>query len=168
MNFRSSTLIARIGGLMLSLAAASVGAQAPDPDAAHSMQTQDTAQMQQELSTLRDQVRQLEQRMQFAVPSAMQQGGKMGLMKAQNAPSMAQVAKPAMPMGGMRKMDDDDDTEMPMKDTKSGSSKSMPSGGMGMEMNMMKMMEMMRPKMSDGAMMGMGAMGGANSPAAMA
>jgi hypothetical protein len=168
MNFRSSTLIARIGGLMLSLAAASVGAQAPDPDAAHSMQTQDTAQMQQELSTLRDQVRQLEQRMQFAVPSAMQQGGKMGSMKAQNAPSMAQVAKPAMPMGGMRKMDDDDDTEMPMKDTKSGSSKSMPSGGMGMEMNMMKMMEMMRPKMSDGAMMGMGAMGGANSPAAMA
>jgi len=168
MKFRSSTLMARIGGLMLSLATASVGAQAPDPDAAHSMQTQDAAQMQQELSTLRDQVRQLEQRMQPAVPSGMKQGGKMGSMRAQNAPSMAQVAKPAMPMGGMRKMDDDDDTEMPMQDTKSGSSKSMPSGGTGMEMNMMKMMEMMRPKMSDDAMMGMGAMGGANSPAAMA
>lgn len=164
-SLSNKPMAARIVGLMLSLAVASAGAQAPDPDTAHSTQKTDTAQMQQELSNLREQVRQLEQRVQSFAPATMQQGGRMSLMKTQSAPSMAQTAKPPMQMDGMRKMGDDD-MNMPMQDPKSGSSKSMPSGGMSM--NMMKMMEMMHPKRSDDAMTGMGAMGGSNSPAAIA
>jgi Spy/CpxP family protein refolding chaperone len=57
----------------------------------------------------------------------------------------------------------DDDMDMPMKDPPAGSSMSTAPG------KGMRMMEMMHSKMSDDdMMMGMGAMGGTNSPAAMA
>jgi hypothetical protein len=180
MNLRSSKLMAtRLSGLMLLLAVASAGAQTPDPASAHSshaasdapttstnapVASMDTAQMQQELSKLRDQMRQLEQRVQSSAPSAKRQGG-MNSMKAPNQPSMAQPAKPAMQMSRMGMMDDDMD--MPMNDMKPSAPMSS-GGGMGMEMDMMKKMERTRPKMSDNGTMGMAAMGGMNSPAAMA
>jgi dihydroxyacetone kinase DhaKLM complex PTS-EIIA-like component DhaM len=94
---------------MLCFAVAVADAQgATDPSA-----STDTAQIQQELAKLREQVRQLQQRVQS-----------------------------------------------------SGSGSSMSSRGM--EMDMMKMKDKTQPKMRENAMMGMGAMGGMNSPAAMA
>lgn len=173
MKYHSSKLMApRIGGLMFSLAVAAAGAQTPDPASAQGAHTAsnapaaltDTAQMQQELPKLRDQVRRLEQRMQSYTPSNMQQGGRIDSMRDQNKGWISQSAKPEMKMGdsGMRMMDDD--TDLSMNDMKSGSSMSMPSGGMGM----MQMMEMMHSKMRGAGMMGIGAMGGMNSPAAMA
>lgn len=153
-----------ISGLLLTFAFASAGAQTPDPapmpsthvPANTSAPATDT-QMQQELAKLREQVRLLEQRVKPAAG---------GATAAQNRPAMA---KPAMKKAGMGMgMETEDDMDMPMGDPPPDASMPMPSGGMGMEMDMMKRMEKMRPKMSDDGMMGMGAMGGMNSAAAMA
>lgn len=163
MKFRSRKLMtAGIIGLMSTLALSLAGAQTPDPASAHSTHpaskppaadaapaSSDPVKMQQEISKLRTQMRQLEQRMQTSASGTMQQGG----VQAQNNGTMSQM-QPGMKRGGMRMMMDDD-MEMPMDTMKSGSSMSMPSGG-GMGM------------MDDDDMMGMGAMGGMNSPAAMA
>jgi hypothetical protein len=159
--------LAHLGGLILCFAAASVSAQTPDSTAAHATHavsaaptaSTDTEKVQQELARLRDQVRQLEQRMQAAAPAKAQQSGGM-TMGNQSKGSMAQSAQAGMKMARMGMMDDDMD--MPMKDSNAGSSMSGASGGG------MRMMEMMRSKMGDDQMMGMGAMGGMNSPAAMA
>lgn len=163
MKFRSRKLMTTgIIGLMSTLALSLAGAQTPDPASAHSTHpasnapaadaaraSSDPVKMQQEISKLRAQMRQLEQRMQTSASGTMQQGG----VQAQNNGTMSQMPS-GMKRGGMRMMMDDD-MEMPMG-MKSGSSTSMPSGGgMGMMMD-------------DDDMMGMGAMGGMNSPAAMA
>lgn len=81
-----------------------------------------------------------------------------GLILCIAAASMAQAAQPGMNMSRMGMMDDDMD--MPMNDPAMTGA---PGGGMGMDM-----MEMMRSRMSNNDMMGMGAMGGMKSPAAMA
>ena len=167
MRIAATRSLAALGGLMLCLAAASVSAQTSDPIAAHATHaagaaptaSMDTDKVQQELARLRDQVRQLEQRMQTAAPAKAQQSGGM-TMGNQSKGSMAQPAQAGMKMARMGMMDDGMD--MPMKDPNAGSSMSGASGGG------MRMMEMMRSKMGDDQMMGMGAMGGMNSPAAMA
>ena len=167
MRIAATRSLASLGGLMLCLAAASVSAQTSDPIAAHATHaagaaptaSMDTDKVQQELARLRDQVRQLEQRMQTAAPAKAQQSGGM-TMGNQSKGSMAQPAQAGMKMARMGMMDDGMD--MPMKDPNAGSSMSGASGGG------MRMMEMMRSKMGDDQMMGMGAMGGMNSPAAMA
>jgi hypothetical protein len=153
-------------GLMSVIAAfATANAQAPDPTAAHTTHAQaapsasaDSARLQQEVSKLRAQLSQLEQRMQASASGTMQRGkGTHGQSKGAMAPMQPKMK------GGMAMMDDD--MEMPMGQMKSGSSMSMPSGGgmgMGMGDDMMSMMH------GDDDMMGMGAMGGMNSPAAMA
>jgi len=159
----SKPTTSRFGGLLLSFALASAGAQTPDPAAMPSTHAPastpaaaaDTTQMQQELAKLREQVRLLEQRVR---PTAG------GAAIAQNRPA---PAKPGMKKMGMG-MEMEDDMDMPMGDPPPDASMPAPSGGMGMEMDMMKRMDKMRPKMSDDGMMGMGAMGGMNSPAAMA
>ena len=161
--------LAHLGGLILCFAAASVSAQTPDSTAAHATHavsaaptaSTDTEKVQQELARLRDQVRQLEQRMQAAAPAKAQQSGGM-TMGNQSKGSMAQSAQAGMNMKMARMGMMDDDMDMPMKDSNAGSSMSGASGGG------MRMMEMMRSKMGDDQMMGMGAMGGMNSPAAMA
>ena len=164
----SNRATSRMGGLLLSFALVSANAQTPDPAAMPGMQAPasapaaaaDPTQMQQELAKLREQVRLLEQRVQ---PSTS------GAPKAQNQPAMAKPAmKKKMGMGMGMGMEAEDDMDMPMGDAPPDASMPMPAGGMGMEMDMMKRMEKMRPKMSDDGMMGMGAMGGMNSPAAMA
>ena len=167
MRVAATKSLAHLGGLILCFAAASVSAQTSDPTAAHATHaagaaptaSTDTEKVQQELARLRDQVRQLEQRMQAAAPATAQQSGSM-TMRNQSKGSMAQPAQAGMKMARMGMMDDDMD--MPMKNPNAGSSMSGASGGG------MRMMEMMRSKMGDDQMMGMGAMGGMNSPAAMA
>jgi hypothetical protein len=160
MKFESTKSVARLAGLILCFAA-SVSAQTSDPAAAHVTHaagnapaaTTDTTKVQQEVARLRDQVRQLEQRMQAAAPAKAQQRGAM-TMGNQSKGSMTQPAQ-----AGMKMMDDDMD--MSMSNPNAGSSMPAASaGGMGM-------MEMMRSMMRDD-MMGMGAMGGMKSPVAMA
>lgn len=166
MKFCSRKLMTTgIIGLMSALALSLAVGQTPDPASAHSAHpaskppaadaapaSSDPVKMQQEISKLRAQMRQLEQRMQTSASGTMQQGGG---AQAQNNATMSQM-QPGMKRGGMRMMMDDD-MDMPMDTMKSGSSMSMPSGGgMGMMMD------------DDDDMMGMGAMGGMNSPAAMA
>ena len=115
--------------LMLALISVSAAAQSADPTAAHTAHSNsdapaasaDTAQLQQEISKLREQMRLLEQRMQPSAGGSGQRSRGMEPMGSQNKGSMSPMQSP-MKMGGM--MDDD--------------------------------------------MMGMGAMGGMNSPAAMA
>lgn len=165
MKFCSTKLTTGIIGLMSTLALSLAVGQTPDPASAHSAHpasnrpaataaraSSDPAQMQQEISKLRAQMRQLEQRMQTSVSGTMQPGGG---AQAQNNGTMSQMPS-GMKRGGMRMKMMDDDMEMPMDTMKSGSSMSMPAGG---SMGMM---------MDDDDMMGMGAMGGMNSPAAMA
>lgn len=65
-------------------------------------------------------------------------------------------------------MEAKDDMDMPTSGIAPGQSMPKSGMGMGMDMDMMKRMDKMRPKMNEGGMMGMAAMGGANSPAAMA
>lgn len=161
MRIAATRSSAYLGGLILCFAAASVSAQTPDSSAAHAAgaaptAATDTEKVQQELARLRDQLRQLEQRMQAAAPAKARQSGGMTMGGRTNDP-MAQRAQSGMKMGMM-----DDDMDMPMSNSNPGSSMSTPSGGG------MRMMEMMRSKMGDDQMMGMGAMGGMNSPAAMA
>ena len=160
----SKLTTSRIAALLLSFSLTSAGAQTPEPAATPSTHAPanppvaaDSAQMQQELAKLREQVRQLEQRVQPAAG---------GASTAQTRPAMA---KPGMKKMGMG-MESEDAMEMPMGDPPPDAAMPPPSGGMGMgmEMDMMKRMEKMRPKMSEDGMMGMGAMGGMNSPAAMA
>ena len=159
--------LAHLSGLILCFAAVSVSAQTSDPTVVHTTQaagaaptaSTDTQKVQQELAHLRDQVRQLERRTQAAAPRAKALGGGMTMGNQQSKGSMAQ---PAQPGNKMAQMGMDDDADMPMKDPNTGSSMSGPSGGG------MGMMEMMRSMMGDDRMMGMSAMGGTNSPAAMA
>ena len=165
MKFCSTKLTTGIIGLMSTLALSLAVGQTPDPASAHSAHpasnppaataaraSSDPAQMQQEISKLRAQMRELEQRMQASASGTMQPGGG---MQAQNNGTMSQMPS-GMKRGGMRMKMMDDDMEMPMDTMKSGSSMSMPAGGsMGM-------------RMDDDDMMGRGAMGGMNSPAAMA
>lgn len=160
-----------LGGLILSLAVASAVAQTPDSAATHgthpaanaSMSSTDATKVQQELVRLREQVRQLEQRMRTTAPATTPQSGGMPMGGRQSNSSMAQPA-PGMKMAQMRMMDDDMD--MPMSDPNAGAAMSGASGGrMGMGMGMM---EMMRSRMSNDDMVGMGAMGGMKSSAAMA
>ena len=150
-----------LGALILCLAVASAGAQIPDPAAPHGntaadsarMSATDTSNMQQEVARLREQVRQLEQRMQTMPSSRMQQSGGINMSGCQGAGCKTQRAQSAMSMGMM-------DDDMPMGDpAMSGGASS--GGSMGM-------MEMMRSRMSGHDMMGMGAMGGMKSNAAMA
>ena len=119
MKFRSRKLmttgiIALLSTLGLSLA----GGQTPDPASAHSTHpasnppaadaaraSSDPVQMQQEISKLRAQMRQLEQRMQTSASGSMQPGGG---MQAQNNGTMSQM-QPGMKRGGMRMMMMDDD-----------------------------------------------------------
>jgi Spy/CpxP family protein refolding chaperone len=65
-------------------------------------------------------------------------------------------------------MEAEDDMDMPKGGMPPGPAMPKSGMGMGMDMDMMKRMDKMRPKMSESGMMGMAAMGGANSPAAMA
>ena len=151
-----------LGVLILCLATASTGAQVAAPAAPHgsaaadsaAMSATDTSNLQQEVARLRDQVRQLEQRMQTSPSARMKQSGGMSMSGCQgDAGCKTQGAQPAMSMGMM-------DDDMPMGDpAMSGGASS--GGNMGM-------MEMMRSRMSGHDMMGMGAMGGMKSNAAMA
>lgn len=166
-QFNKSTT-SRIAGLVLFAALASASAQTPAPGAmpaSHATSAApspapsaapDTAQMQQELTKLREQVRQLQQRVQTQPAGA-------------NAQSGSAMAKPGMKKMSMdMDMEEEDDMDMPMGTMPADPAMSKPSQGMGMEMDMMKRMDKMRPKMSEDGMMGMAAMGGTNSPAAMA
>jgi len=163
MKIERTKAIAILGVLTLCVVAASANSQTKDPVAARSthpaanalMPATDATQMQQELARLRDQVLQLEQRMQATAPATMQQSGGTTMSHRPGANSMAQPAA-GMKMARMAMMDDDMD--MPKNDSNMGSGTS--SGGEGMEM--------MRSRMSGNDMMGMRAMGGMKSPAAMA
>lgn len=141
---------------------AGASAQSPDPASAHSTHpvtnstpagaspaSPDPAQMQREILRLREQMRQLDQRMQASVAGGTQQGAG---MKGQTNAAMAQT-RPGKNMSGMRMMDDDMDDGMPGGQSTNTMGSSMPtkSGGCCMD-----------------EMMGMGSMGGMTSPAAMA
>lgn len=152
-----------IMGPMAALAIASVSAQTPDPASAHTTHppaapsaSSDPARLQEEVAKLRAQMAQLEQRMQTSASGTMPQGGGKHQKKGAMAPM-----QPGMGAGGMGMMDND--MNMPMGQMQSNAPMSMPSGG-GMGKDMMNMMKMMH---GDDDMMGMGAMGGMNSPAAM-
>jgi hypothetical protein len=156
-----------IAGLLLLVSATSVDAQTPDP-AAHSTQSpgntsapSDAAAMQQEIAKLREQMRQLEQKMQSPAAGRMQQGGGMQTQNKAATPPM----QSGMKGGGMRPMENE--MGMPMDKMKPAASMPAPSSamGMGMDKDMMRMMQMMH---GNDDMMGMGAMGGMKSPAAMA
>ncbi len=157
-----------LAGLLLLVSAASVDAQTPDPAAAMSTHAPgntsaptDTAAMQQEIAKLREQMRQLEQKMQSPATGKMQQGGGMQTQNKTTTPPM----QSGMKGGGMRPMENE--MGMPMDKMKPAASMPAPSGsmGMGMDKDMMRMMQMMN---GNDDMMGMGAMGGMKSPAAMA
>ena len=172
MNLRSPPTVAvRIGALTLCLAVVSAVAQTPDPASTHAAHVaSDTpatahiaAQQQQELATLREQARQLEQRMQLAAADKAPAGGNMSAMPPQPTDSMPSSSGPAMKMGEMEAMDDG--MSPPMAPMEAAAASPMPAGG---GMDMMRMMEMMQPMMRGGAMMGTKAMGGMNSPVAMA
>ena len=128
-----STVATKAGMVAIASVMAFALASAQSPDPVHT--NSDPAQMQAELSRLRDQMRQLEQRMHASTSAGMQGAG----MKSR-----------------MGMMDDDMDDEMSMG--KSKSMKSMPQTSMSMKCS---------GCMNDD-MMGMGSMGGMNSPAAMA
>ncbi|MGE0114958.1 MAG: hypothetical protein AB7T07_08770 [Steroidobacteraceae bacterium] len=158
---RMPTLIA---GLLLLTSVASVDAQTPDP-ASHSTHSpgdtsaaSDTAAMQQEISKLREQMRQLEQKMQSSTTGRMQQGGGMQTQNKGTTPPM----QSGMKGGGMRPMENE--MGMPMDKMKPTASMSAPGSamGMGMDKDMMRMMH------GNDDMMGMGAMGGMKAPAARA
>jgi hypothetical protein len=121
------------------------GGHAPSASA-----TPDSEKVQQELAKLREQVARLEQRLEKPGPS----------QAAAATPKMKNAAMASMAMEG------EDDMDMPMSGMTSDPSMPKPNSGMGM--GMMKRMGQMRPKMSESGMMGMAAMGGTNSPAAMA
>lgn len=166
------TVAARIGALTLCLAVGSAIAQTPDPASTHAAHVaSDTpatahiaAQQQQELVALREQARQLEQRMQLAAADKAPAGGNMSAMPPQPTGSMPSSSGPAMKTGEMEAMDDG--MSPPMAPMEAAPASPMPAAGGGMDM--MRMMEMMQPMMRGGAMMGTKAMGGMNSPVAMA
>jgi hypothetical protein len=154
-----------IAGLLSFISVASINAQTPDP-AAHSTHspgdasaTSDTAKMQQEITKLREQMRQLEQKMQSPAGGKIQQGGGMQAQNKGTTPPM----QSGMKGGGMRAMENE--MGMPMDKMKPAASMPAPSSAMGMDKDMMRMMQMMH---GNDDMMGMGAMGGMKSPAAMA
>lgn len=161
MRIHVTRSVSMASGLILSVAAALAQAQSPAPTGAlaphgggsSAMPASDAAQIQQELAKLREQTRQLEQRVQANAPA--QQSGAMKTAPRRSGGAMAQSG---MRMARMDMMDDD--MAMPMNNMASP----MPGGSGGG----MGMMDMMRSGMSDDDMMGMGAMGGMTSPAAMA
>jgi Spy/CpxP family protein refolding chaperone len=135
-----------VGLLGVAAAAAQAQSSAAAPPSSHAPATtasSDSATLQQELVKLREQVARLEQRL-----------GQPGASpSASSMPKKAKAPMTSMPM------ESDDDMDMPMgampPDT------AMPKQPMGMDM--MKRMDKM--KMGNNGMMGMAAMGGANSPA---
>lgn len=155
MRFAKS-LNRRICVAVLGIAAASSHAQTPNAStmpSGHAPPTSsaaDSEKIQQELARLRDQVARLEQRLGKSTTAA------------------ADSPTPKMNSAGMTPMamEAEDDMDMPKSGMSPGPA--MPKSGMGMDMDMMKRMDKMRPKMSGSGMMGMAAMGGTNSPAAMA
>lgn len=161
MNIQSNhRTTAWASGAILCLVMASAGAQAADPPSTvpthpvgHAPASMpDSSQMQQELTNLRVQMRQLEQRM-----------ASKGNVQSDSMPppansGMAMGGNPPMGPGmGAQNQANNTDAAMPM-----------PAAEMDMGMGMMQMMEGMRSGKSDRGMMGMGAMGGMNSVAAMA
>ena len=145
---------------VLGFAAASSHAQTPNPSTMPSghapspSSAADSEKIQQELARLRDQVARLEQRL----------GKSPRATTDSSAPNMSNAGMAPMAMEA------EDDMDMPKGGMPPGPAmpKSGMGMGMGMDMDMMKRMDKMRPKMSESGMMGMAAMGGANSPAAMA
>lgn len=160
-----STTAARIGALTLCLAAASSFAQTPDRASTHTATDVTAAghaasKQQQRLAGLGDQARALEQRMQLAASDSMPPSANMGAMPPQPTAPMPPAPSAGMATGEMEPMDDGMSQPMP-----AAPPAPMPAGG---GMDMMRMMEMMQPMMRGGAMTGTQAMGGMNSPAAMA
>lgn len=153
MKIRSNTLsTVCTAGLVAGLAVFQVSAQAPAA-------TTDMTQMQRELSSLREQARVLEQRMQAAAAGHAQPGAGMA------APP---PAKPGMGMGMGEKEKMGNKMGKPMAPMAPAATMAPPAAAGGMGMDMMKMMEMMQPMMSGKAMSGTNAMGGVNSATAMA
>lgn len=152
-NVTNSLII--LSAVVACLAAASANAQAPgshpmnNATVAADAPAQGAAGLQQEVTRLREQVQALEQRLQTTAPSAAPQSGAMKMnMHGGRGNQMSGSPQSKMSKGKMGMMDDDD---MPMSDSAAGSSMPAASGGgTGMEM------------------MGMSAMGGMKSPAAMA
>lgn len=151
-NVTSSRLV--LSAVVACLSAVSVNAQTPgshlmnDATVATDVPAQGTAGLQKEVTQLREQVQALEQRLQATAPSASPQSGAMKMnMHGTRDKKMSGDPQSGMGKAKMAMMDDD----MPMSDPAptAGSRMPAPSGG-GMEM------------------MGMGAMGGMKSPAAMA
>lgn len=132
---------------LLGIAAATAQAQstAAAPPSSHAPATTasaDSAMVQQELAKLREQVARLEQRL-----------GQPGT----SPPASSMPKKSKAPMASMP-MEAEDDMDMPIGAMPPDTAMPKP---MGMEM----MKRMGKMKMSDNGMMGMAAMGGANSPA---
>jgi hypothetical protein len=152
----SKSLKRQICVAVLGLAAASSHAQTPNPStmpsghAPAASSAAESEKIQQELARLRDQVARLEQRL-----------GKSSTATA-DSPTSQMNSTGMTPMA----MEAEDDMDMPKSGMSPGSA--MPKSGMGMDMDMMKRMDKMRARMSESGMMGMAAMGGTNSPAAMA
>ena len=142
---------------VIGFAAASSHAQSSNPPttpAGHAPSTSSAADpetIHQELAKLRDQVARLEQ--QFVKSST-----------ATDSPTTKMSNAGMAPMA----MEGEDDMDMPKSGMSPGPTMPKSGMGMGMDMDMMKRMDKMRQKMSERGMMGMAAMGGANSPAAMA
>jgi len=163
MRMSSSNSLARLVWIgLLGCVATSAQAQTSNPasmPSGHAPSTAsaaDSEKIQQELARLRDQVARLEQRL-----------GKSSRATT-DSPSSKMSNAGMAPMA----MEAEDDMDMPTSGMAAGPAMSKPGMGMGMgmgmDMDMMKRMDKMRPKMSESGMMGMAAMGGANSPAAMA
>ncbi len=146
MKSRSNTLSAMCtGGLIAGLAAFQVNAQTPAP-------TTDMTQMQRDLSSLREQARSLEQRMQAAAAGHARPGARMD--------TKPQPPQLAMAMGEKGRMDDK--MGMPMTPTAPTSTMPPPAAGaMGeMDDDMGKPMTPMTPEsaMPPPAVAGMGGM----------